>query len=149
MEPKCMNRLPILSEMSPPVLRQGLRHNMFDAHRLQLRGLFTGEMPLDPLQDESNFRLTVPRPVEAVLDQSFAEFDVLRVPTPSQDGSDAGQDARVGLPPDLVIEPWEYLVKLIRRNEADESTDHVILDHANDRRELGCRESPRLQLIVT
>src|SRR5213080_4721461 len=106
---------------------------MFDAHRLQPRGFFTGKIPFDPLQDESNLCLAVPRPVEAVLDESFAEFDVFRVSAPGEDRSYTGQDARVGLPPDLIVKTGKYFIELIRRDETDESTDDVILDHAHDR----------------
>ena len=83
---------------------------MLDAYRLQPRRFFTGEMPFNPLQDESDLCLTVPRPVEAVLDEGFAEFDVLRVSTPGQDRSYAGQDARVGLPSDLIVKTGKILL---------------------------------------
>jgi hypothetical protein len=122
---------------------------MLDAHRFQPRGFLAGEMPFDPLQDESDLCLTVPRPVEAVFDESFPEFDVLRISTPGQDRSYSGQDARMGLPPDLIVKTGKYFIELIGRDETDESTDDLILDHANDRREFTCGESPRLQVVVT
>src|SRR4051794_3384148 len=103
---------------------------MFDCHCLQPWWFFGGEMSFNSLQDKSDLCLTIPGPVEAVLDKCLAEFDVLRVSASGENRLHSGKYAGVRLPLDLVIESGKDLVELIRRHAAYESTDHVILNHA-------------------
>jgi hypothetical protein len=106
-------------------------------------------MPLNSLQDESDLCLTITRPVEAVFDKGLAEFDVLGVSAPGQNRSHPGEYAGVCLPSDLVIKTRKNLVELIRRDEADESANDVILDHTDHRREFIRGEPARLHIVVT
>jgi hypothetical protein len=51
--------------------RAGRNHpgNVFDAYRFQLWRLLAGEMLFNPLQDESDLRLSVTRTVKTVFDE--------------------------------------------------------------------------------
>ena len=74
-------------------IRRSLRHYMLDANGLQARRFLTSEVRFDPLKDESEFCLSVARPVKTVFDKGFTEFDILSVSPPGQDRFYAGQDA--------------------------------------------------------